>query len=124
MSEGLQKVRRLTAEEIGLVLKLHKEGLTQAAIAQRLDCDQSTVSKWLARLTDTTETAKAFLRGQAFRMARNLVVNGRASDHGKALVGLSVLGDESGGPRVTVQIGASMADVQVAAVQVNIGGAS
>jgi hypothetical protein len=98
--------KRLTQEEIGLLLKLHKDGLTQTEIAQRLDCDQAAVSRWLSKLTDSTETAKSYLRGSALRMARNIVHNGLARDHVQALKGLNVLEEQQGGG-VVVQIGIS-----------------
>jgi hypothetical protein len=102
----------LTQSELGLMLRLHQDGLTQAAIAARLDCDQAAVCRWLNELTDTTDLSKSFLRGQSLRMARNIVKNGRAADHVAALKGLSVLHDEQQSS-VTVIVGG--------AGQVNIG---
>lgn len=107
--------KRLTAEEIGLLLKLHKDGLTQVAIAQRLDCDQAAVSRWLNKLTDSTETAKSYLRGSALQMAQNIVRRGRAADHVAALKGLSVLHDETHAG-VTVVVGGG-SDVKIGLVQ-------
>jgi hypothetical protein len=105
-------VKRLTQEEVGLVLKLSRDGLTQVQIAQRLGCDQKTVSNWLKDLTDTTDTAKSYLRGQSLKMAQNIVRKGRATDHVAALKGLSVLQeDRSAG--LVVQIGIKDSDVQV-----------
>jgi hypothetical protein len=104
--------KRLTAEDIGSMLRWRAEGLTQAAIAQRLDCDQAAVNRWLAKLTDSTETAKSFLRGSALRMAENIVKKGRAADHVAALKGLSVLTEERSAGLV-VQIGIKDSDVSI-----------
>jgi DNA-binding IclR family transcriptional regulator len=102
----------LTQAELGLMLRLHHDGLTQTAIAQRLDVNQAAVSRWLNELTDTTDISKSYLRGSALTMARNIVKNGRAADHVAALKGLSVLHDEQSSS-VTVIVGGSG--------QVNIG---
>ena len=104
--------KRLTGEEVGLILKLRADGLTQAAIAQRLDCDQAAVNRWLAKLTDSTETAKSYLRGSALRMAENIVKKGRAADHVAALKGLSVLTEEKSAG-LTIQIGVKDSDVTI-----------
>lgn len=85
---------RLSRTDIGLVYQLHKDGLTQAEIAQRLGCHQTTVSKWLKEFSDTTEPAKAYLRGSALKMAQHIVKKGRPVDHVAALKGLSVLHEE------------------------------
>lgn len=87
-----------------MLLQYHKDGLTQVQIAQRLGCDQKTISNWLGKLTDTSDAAKSYLRGQALSMAQNIVKKGRSADHIKALEGISVLAPgPSGG--ITVQIG-------------------
>jgi transcriptional regulator len=88
------KYDRLTSSDLGVLLKLRKDGLTQAEIAQRLGCSQGTVSKWLNNLTDTTEPAKEYLRGQAMRMAKNIANNGLARDHVQVLNGLGVLNQQ------------------------------
>jgi transcriptional regulator len=105
---------RLTASEIGLLYQLHKDGLTQVEIAQRLGCTQPTVSKWLARFVDSTAPAKEYLRGQALRMAQNIVETGRAADHIKALEGINVLAPEHAGG-ITVQIGVKADTVELIA---------
>lgn len=85
---------RLTRGEVAALLQLHKDGFTQTEIAQRLNCNQRTVGRWLEELTDSTDSAKAYLRGSALRMAQNIVKKGRAVDHVAALKGLSVLHEE------------------------------
>jgi hypothetical protein len=107
------KYKRLTRTDVALLLQLSKEGRTQVEIAQRLGCDQGTVSKWLSSMEDTTETAKAYLRGSALRMAENIVKKGRAVDHVAALKGLSVLAEERSAG-LTIQIGIKDSDVQIA----------
>ena len=106
---------RLTQAEIALLFQLHRDGLTQPQIAQRLGCNQPTVSKWLKTLTDTTGVAKEYLRGSALSMAQNIVKNGRAADHVAALKGLSVLHEESHAG-VTVVVGGG-SDVKIGVVQ-------
>jgi transcriptional regulator len=97
---------RLTQAEVGLLLQLHKDGLTQQQIAQRFGITQQAVSKWLDATTDTTETAKLYLRGSALRMAKNVVQNGQARDHIQALKGLNVLAED--GRDVKIAIGISL----------------
>jgi hypothetical protein len=87
--------KRLTAEDVGTLLRYHAEGLSQVQIAQRLDCDQAAVSRWLAKLSDTTDLSKSYLRAQSFRMAQNIVKNGLPRDHINALRGIGVLEDKS-----------------------------
>ena len=108
-----KRTTRLTQAELALVLQLHKDGLTQAQIAQRFGVTQQAISKWLNATTDTTETAKLFLRGSALTMAQNIVKKGRAADHVAALKGLNVL-TEQAQSGITIQIGIKDSDVQVA----------
>lgn len=104
--------RRLTAEDIGSMLRYRADGLSQAAIAQRLGCDQAAVNRWLMKLTDTTDTAKSYLRGSALRMAENIVKKGLPRDHIAALKGLSVLEEERTAGLV-IQIGIKDSDVAI-----------
>jgi hypothetical protein len=94
----------LTATDVGLLLKYHSEGLPQTEIAKRLDVTQPIISRWLSDLSDSTETAKAYLRGSALRMSQNIVKHGRAADHVAALKGLSVLKDDVA-QHITVLVG-------------------
>jgi hypothetical protein len=107
------KYRRLTISDVGVLLKLAKDGLTQVEIAQRLGCSQGAVSEWVSKCQDTTDPAKQYLRGQALRMAKNIVVNGAAKDHVAALKGLSVL-DEPQQSGLTIQIGGNGQDIKIA----------
>ena len=107
-----KRTTRLTHSELALVLKLHQDGLTQDQIAQRFGVTQQAISKWLAATTDTTETAKLYLRGKALAMAENIVKKGRAADHVAALKGLSVLSEEKTAG-LTIQIGIKDSDVNL-----------
>ena len=98
------KYRRLTDDQRIAILQLAKAGKAQVEIAQAIGCDQGTVSRWLSACQDTTAQASTYLRGSALRMARNIVRKGRASDHIKALEGISVLSPTQGAG-ITVQIG-------------------
>jgi hypothetical protein len=88
------KYRRLTNSDLALILKLDSEGLTQVQIAQRLDCDQGTISRWLSQCSDSTKEASAYLRGSALGMARKIVTKGRASDLVATLKGINVLEEQ------------------------------
>lgn len=85
------KQKRLTALDIGWMLKAHKEGMSQVDIAQRLGVTQSAICRWLEKTTDSKDVAKSFLAGQALRMAKNIVSKGLARDHVQVLNGLGVL---------------------------------
>ena len=104
----------LGSEQVAAVLQLHKLGKTQTEIAQTVGCDQGTVSRWLSRLTDTTELAGSYLRGSALRMAKNVVKNGQARDHIQALKGIGVLADDSASQGLTIQIGIKDSEVTFA----------
>jgi transcriptional regulator with XRE-family HTH domain len=97
---------RLTQAEIKLIFELRKDGLTQTEIAQRLGCSQRTVSEWLADLDDTTEVANLYLRGKALHMAKNVVQNGQARDHIRALEGVGAL--ERADRDIKIAIGVSL----------------
>lgn len=106
--------KRLTQGDVALLIQLHKDGKTQTEIAQRLDCDQAAVSRWLSKLADTSTVAKSYLRGSALKMAQNIVRNGLPRDHVATLKGINVLEDtDSSVPKVVVQIGVQGGDVQV-----------
>ena len=118
LTKHKRSCKRLTAADLSAMLRWHNEGLTQTAIAKRLECDQSVVNRWLAQLVDTTDTSKAFLRGQALTMAQNIVKRGKAADHVKALQGLSVLSTDEHVGGITVIVGSG------SQVQINLGAPS
>lgn len=103
--------RRLTNADRAYITSLAPHH-TQAQIAQRLGCSQQAVSDWLQSCRDTTVDAKSYLRGQALRMAQNIVKKGRAQDHVSALKGLNVL-DEEQRAGLVIQVGSS-SDVKIA----------
>jgi transposase-like protein len=105
-------LKRLTDADRAFALKYREDGLTQAEIAQRLGCDQATVSRWLSQCLDTTLPAGAYLRGQALPMAEKIVRKGRPSDLIKALQGVGVLEQERTAGLV-VQIGCKDSDVSI-----------
>ena len=109
---GYGGYKRLTDAERALILQLHDGGMTQDAIAQRIDRTQDTVFKVIHAFTDTTVTAKRYLRGQGLRMAQNIVRKGLPRDHVQALKGLGVL-EETAQSGFTVNIGISDSVVQV-----------
>ena len=102
----------LRTEQVATLIQLHKLNKTQTEIAQAIGCDQGTVSRWLAKLTDTSDLAGTYLRGSAFQMAKNIVKNGQARDHIAALKGISVL-KEDAAAGLTIQIGIKDSDVNL-----------
>jgi hypothetical protein len=108
------KGSKLTIEQVSALTKLRAIGKSQTEIAQAIGCDQGTVSRWLADLTDTSDLAGAYLRGQALRMARNIVRKGLARDHIQALKGISVLAEDTAGQGLVIQIGIKDSDVTFA----------
>lgn len=107
------KAKRLTQLDVAWLIKAHKDGLTQTAIAERLGVTQGAISRWIESTTDSTDVAKSYLRGSALRMAQNIVHKGAAKDHVAALKGLSVL-DEGVQSGLTIQIGGNGNDIKIA----------
>lgn len=106
------KQKRLTDTDKAFALRYAKDGLTQVQIAQRLGCDQATISRWLSACDDTTTEAGAYFRGRALPMAEKIVKNGRPSDLIKALQGVGVL-QEDRGAGLVIQIGIKDSDVSI-----------
>jgi hypothetical protein len=88
------KYKRLTRADLGIVFAMHRAGKSQVEIAEHLNCNQSTISKWLADYQDTTVVAKEYLRGQALRLAQRVVKKGTPTTDVAVLKGLTVLQDE------------------------------
>jgi predicted transcriptional regulator len=86
--------------------ELQKLNTPQTKIAEALGVSQSTVSKWLAEMADTTEDATEYLRSKALHMAENVVSNGQARDHIAVLKGLKVLADDMS--QVQLAVGLSL----------------
>jgi transposase len=86
--------RRMTNTDLAFMLRYHAQGMTQTEIAQRLGCDQSVVSRWLAQCEDSTKEASSYLRGSALGMARKIVAKGKPSDLVATLKGINVLEEQ------------------------------
>jgi predicted transcriptional regulator len=106
------KYRRITPDQRRVMRELHKLNTPQTAIAQVLGVSQSTVSKWLSELEDTTTEATEYLRNKALPMAEKIVKRGRPSDLIKALQGVGVLEAEKTSG-LTIQIGIKDSDVNL-----------
>ena len=107
----------LGSEQVATLLQLHKLKKTQTEIAQAIGCDQGTVSRWLSKLTDTTEIASTYLRGQALHMAKNVVKRGQARDHIAALKGIGVLAEDKSD--INIAIGVSLPGMPTVSGQVS-----
>lgn len=112
--------RQLSRPEEALVLQLAADGKTQTFIAQQLGCHQSTVSRVIHDFTDTTGLAKKKAHNLALKAVEKLessmdaaVTKGTSGPMDSILKIAGVLGDESQGPRVIVQIGVKDSDVSV-----------
>jgi predicted transcriptional regulator len=88
------KYRRLNDADRVYMLKLAEQGLTQVQIAERLNCDQSAVSRWLAACQDSTKEAISYLQGQSLYMARKIRNEGKPSDLVAVLKGTKVLEEQ------------------------------
>lgn len=95
---------RLTDADRITILKLHDEGLTLTAIAQRLDRSVSTIHDVVQTYTPTTDLAKRKLAASALRMAENIIENGQPRDHVATLKGLRVLAEDTGGIKVAIGV--------------------
>jgi len=112
--------RRLTHADIALALKLDADGKTQTFIAQQLDCNQSSVSDVLRKFSDSADLAKRKAHNLALKAVLKLnqsmdaaAEKGTSGPMDSILKIAGVLGDETQGPRVVVQIGMQDSDVQI-----------
>lgn len=103
---------RLTYAETALLLKLADDGKTQTFIAQQLGCSQTTVSMILRTFADSTDIAKRKARNLSLKAVHKLeesmeaaVEKGTSGPMDSILKIAGVMGDDSSGPRVIVQIG-------------------
>jgi helix-turn-helix protein len=85
------RYKRLTDADRITILALDDKGLTQTAIAQRLDRSVSTINDVLQTYGSTVDIAKRKLAAAAGRMADNVIDKGLPRDHVKTLEGLGVL---------------------------------
>lgn len=102
------KYKQLTQPQIRELLSLRRLGKTQSEIAQILNCNQATVCRWLDNFTDTRDDATAFLRGNALKLARNIVKNGKPREHVDVLKGLNVLEQSTQDAKIQVVVGVSL----------------
>jgi transcriptional regulator with XRE-family HTH domain len=73
--------KRLSLDQIGTVLRLHNENLTQAQIAQIVGVDQSAICRILQKVAiDRTDLAVATAKAQSFSAVRSLVRWGKTRD--------------------------------------------
>jgi|SRR6185295_3216887 len=101
---------KLRSVDIGILARLHADGMSQTEIAQRVGCTQGTVSRWIDKLTDTRDAAKSYLHGAALDMAEKVHKKGRPSDHVKVLEGIQVLDQPTAPPLVPLfQVGLAIA---------------
>lgn len=97
---------RLTDADRVVILKLHDEGLTQTAIAQRLGRSVSTINDVIQTYAPTMDLAKRKLRAAAAKMADNVIENGKPSDHVEVLGRIDVIPrQEERNQGVTVIVG-------------------
>ena len=111
---------KLSYAEVALIIKLADDGKTQTAIAQLVGVNQSTVSRVLATFDPTQDLAKKRAHSLALPAVESLERAWKAAEKtGKSgpqeaiLKIAGVLGDETQGPRVLVQIGIQDSDVQI-----------
>lgn len=107
----------LTARELGWVLKLADDGLTQTEIAQRLNCSQATISRVLSDFDDTRTIARKRLHASADAIAERLTKTKHAPTMLEVLrdVGVTEKQAPSAGSKggVTVLVGAGAGTVNI-----------
>lgn len=120
LAQPLVDYSRLTYAETALLLKLADDGKTQTYIAQQLGCSQTTVSHVIRTFSDSTDIAKRKARNLSLKAVDKLeesmdaaAEKGTSGPMDSILKIAGVLGDESQGPRVIVQIGMQDSDVQI-----------
>jgi DNA-binding MarR family transcriptional regulator len=99
--------KRLTQQQIGLILQLANAGRNQPQIAEQLGIDDSTVSRTLANFSDGRELARKRLEGGALRLAETVIRTKDAATALKALGKLDVVREDqaSTGNQMMVMLG-------------------
>jgi predicted transcriptional regulator len=100
---------RLTRTEIALAWNLHQEGLTQAAIGQRLGVSQVAISQLLRKFHDTSDIGKQLAKAESFNSVRRLVRFSKTRDKvgleaGKTLLQVAGLTEKQQQTNVAVQV--------------------
>lgn len=105
---------KLSYAEVALILKLADDGKPQTYIAQQIGCSQPTVSRVLSEFRETSDLAKKRAHSLALPAVESLERSWRAAEKAgksgpqEAILKIAgVLGDESRGVQVLVQIGMS-----------------
>jgi hypothetical protein len=90
------------------IMQLTERGLRQEAIAVDVGCHQSTVSRTIAKYTDTRPLARKRLEAEALTMAERIITDGKPETLLKVMAKLDVVRDEDARPAdagVIIQIG-------------------
>jgi transcriptional regulator with XRE-family HTH domain len=98
----------LTQEQLTALVALRDLGKTQAEIAQELNCDQATVSRWLSALQPSGDLAGAYLRGKQYPLARKFVKTARAADILNLLDRYGSIPAAKSQPPISIAIGLSL----------------
>lgn len=119
-SNRIPDFSKLSYAEVALALKLDADGKTQTFIAQQLGCHQATVSRVLSEFRESSDLAKKRAHALALpavesleRAWKSAEKTGKSGPQEAILKIAGVLGDESQGPRVLVQIGVKDSDVSI-----------
>jgi hypothetical protein len=112
--------KRLSQQQIAIILMLSSSGQTEVDIARQVGCSQATVSRTLHQFGDGRELARKRLEGGALRLAETVV---RTKDAGialKALGKLDVVREDaqSGGNQMVVMLGSQDAPLSPPAITV------
>ena len=110
------KYAKLTRSDIGLVYKLHKDGLTQVQIAQLLGVNQSSVSRILSDWGDTKQAAQDYLASKALDVAARAVTESDPLDLLERIDVVKGKGGDKSGSGLTIQIGIAMPDLSPAPI--------
>jgi len=109
----------MTDEQVEVMLQMERDGKTQKEIAAVMSCDQSAISRALAKFPDTRATARRRLIAAATQMSDHVIKAAKeAAENGDGSVALEVLdrldvlpnkkhqAAASGAPQIMVVVGA------------------
>lgn len=119
-SNRIADFSKLSYAEVALILKLADDGKPQTFIAQQIGCSQPTVSRVMSQFSESSYLAKKRAHSLALPAVESLERAWKAAEKtGKSgpqeaiLKIAGMLGEETQGPRVIVQIGVKDSDVQI-----------